>query len=96
MPLKTQLDDAPSLNMTPMIDCVFLLLIFFMLGTKFADPERNIRLRVPEVADATVSTLRSRLWKVGAWVEQQAGRTWFHVKDPDGWDLQISNQSSVG
>jgi biopolymer transport protein ExbD len=37
--------------MTPMIDCVFLLLIFFMLGTKFADPERNIRLRVPEVAD---------------------------------------------
>lgn len=51
MPLKTHSDETPTLNMTPMIDCVFLLLIFFMLGTKFADPERNIRLRVPEVAD---------------------------------------------
>ncbi|MBN2577456.1 MAG: biopolymer transporter ExbD [Pirellulales bacterium] len=51
MPLKTHSDETPTLNMTPMIDCVFLLLIFFMLGTKFADPERNIQLRVPEVAD---------------------------------------------
>jgi hypothetical protein len=34
---------------------------------------------VAEVVRATVSTLRSRLWKVGAWVEQRAGRLWFHV-----------------
>jgi biopolymer transport protein ExbD len=56
MPLKTHIDEQPSLNMTPMIDCVFLLLIFFMLGTKFSDPERNLRLRVPEVADRGVLT----------------------------------------
>jgi len=34
---------------------------------------------VPEVARATVSRLRSRLWKVGAWVERKGGRVWFHV-----------------
>src|SRR5262249_43945826 len=40
---------------------------------------REATAAVAEVAQATVSTLRARLWKVGAWVEQQAGRIWFHV-----------------
>jgi hypothetical protein len=40
---------------------------------------REAAAAVPEVAQATVGTLRSRLWKVGAWVEQKGGRIWFHV-----------------
>jgi hypothetical protein len=40
---------------------------------------REAAAAVAEVATATVSTLRSRLWKVGAWVEAKAGRIWFHV-----------------
>jgi len=52
MPLKTLVDEQPSLNMTPMIDCVFLLLIFFLLGTKYTEVERKIPLRIPEVRDA--------------------------------------------
>jgi biopolymer transport protein ExbD len=51
MPLKTHLDEQPTLNLTPMIDIVFLLIIFFMVGTKFTEPERKIGLRIPEVAD---------------------------------------------
>jgi biopolymer transport protein ExbD len=51
MPLKTHRDDQPALNLTPMIDIVFLLIIFFMVGTKFTELERKIGLRVPEVAD---------------------------------------------
>jgi len=51
MPLKTQLDEQPTLNLTPMIDIVFLLIIFFMVGTKFTELERKIGLRVPEVTD---------------------------------------------
>jgi biopolymer transport protein ExbD len=51
MPLKTHLDDQPTLNLTPMIDVVFLLIIFFMVGTKFSELERKIGLRVPEVSD---------------------------------------------
>ena len=49
MPLKTQQDEQPSLNMTPMIDIVFLLVIFFMVGTKFTEIERTIKLEVPRV-----------------------------------------------
>lgn len=40
---------------------------------------REAAASIPEVATATVSTLRSRLWKVGAWVEQKKGVIWFHV-----------------
>ncbi|NQU20675.1 MAG: biopolymer transporter ExbD [Candidatus Nealsonbacteria bacterium] len=51
MPLKTHLDEQPTLNLTSMIDIVFLLIIFFMVGTKFTELERKIPLQVPEVAD---------------------------------------------
>ncbi len=52
MPLKTHQDEAPSLNLTSMIDVVFLLIIFFMVGTKFTEMERKISLQVPQVSDA--------------------------------------------
>jgi biopolymer transport protein ExbD len=35
-----------EINMTPMIDCVFLLLIFFMVATSFA-PIPGIRVKLP-------------------------------------------------
>ena len=51
MPIKTHQDEKPALNMTPMIDILFLLIIFFMVGTKFTEIERKIGLEVPEVSD---------------------------------------------
>jgi biopolymer transport protein ExbD len=51
MPIKTHQDEKPALNMTPMIDILFLLIIFFMVGTKFTEIERKIDLEVPEVSD---------------------------------------------
>ena len=56
MPLKVQQDDQPTLNLTPMIDVVFLLIIFFMVATKFAEMERDIELELPEVASASALT----------------------------------------
>lgn len=51
MPIKTNQDEQPTLNLTPMIDIVFLLIIFFMVGTKFAEWESKLTLKVPEVTD---------------------------------------------
>ena len=56
MPLKTHQDDQPTLNLTPMIDIVFLLIIFFMVGTKFAEMESNIKLDVPRVKETGTLT----------------------------------------
>lgn len=40
--------DELVLNLTPMIDVVFLLLVFFMVATTFLDPERELELELPE------------------------------------------------
>ncbi|MEO2036961.1 MAG: biopolymer transporter ExbD [Planctomycetaceae bacterium] len=41
MPLRTDSLEEPSLNLTPMIDIVFLLIIFFMVGTQFSEIEQQ-------------------------------------------------------
>jgi biopolymer transport protein ExbD len=56
MPLKTQTDELPALNLTPMIDVVFLLIIFFMAASKFAEVEADLELKLPEVAAAAPLT----------------------------------------
>ena len=43
-----QTDDEPVLNLTPMIDVVFQLLIFFMVATTFLDPEKEMEIELPE------------------------------------------------
>lgn len=50
MPLKTSTsEELPSVNLTPMIDVVFLLIIFFMVGTQFTQSEQQIALKLPGV-----------------------------------------------
>ena len=56
MPLKTQTAEEPPLNLTPMIDIVFLLIIFFMVGTQFAERERKYDVELPTVSDAVPLT----------------------------------------
>jgi len=40
-------DYAPSPDMTPMIDMIFSLLIFFLVATTFAQAEREINIALP-------------------------------------------------
>jgi len=43
-------DDA-TINLTPMIDVVFLLVIFFMVGARFGEAEGRIQVNVPGVGE---------------------------------------------
>ncbi len=43
---KIKESKAPTLSMAPMIDCVFLLLIFFMVSTTFS-PIPGLRVQLP-------------------------------------------------
>ncbi len=52
MPLKTGTVEEPKLDLTPMIDIVFLLIIFFMVGTQFTEMERQYDIQLPTVTDA--------------------------------------------
>ena len=49
MNLRPQRRESPELNLTPLIDVVFLLLIFFMVSTTF-DKEARIKVELPEAA----------------------------------------------
>lgn len=52
MPFKTDTIEEPTLNLTPMIDIVLLLVIFFMVGTQFSEEERQYSIELPTVSDA--------------------------------------------
>lgn len=58
MPLKTDTIEEPRLNLTPMIDIVFLLVIFFMVGTRFAEMEHEYEIELPTGSEAQPLTSR--------------------------------------
>ena len=41
-----------TLSLTPLIDVVFLLLIFFLVATRFAEEERELELNLPDASEA--------------------------------------------
>lgn len=54
---RLQSDELPYINMTPMVDVVLCLLVFFMAATKLYDWDENeFTVKVPEVAEAAPLT----------------------------------------
>jgi biopolymer transport protein ExbD len=52
MRIKRPHEEDVGINVTPIIDMVFLLLIFFLVATKYADIERDVRVKPPGSAHA--------------------------------------------
>jgi biopolymer transport protein ExbD len=54
---RHQADELPHINMTPMVDVVLCLLVFFMAATKLYDWDENeFVVNVPQVLDAAPLT----------------------------------------
>jgi biopolymer transport protein ExbD len=49
-----------SLSMTPMIDIVFLLLIFFLVATRFAEEDRELEVLLPTASEAKPLVVKPR------------------------------------
>lgn len=49
-----------GINLTPMIDCVFLLLIFFLVATRFEELEREMPIVLPQASEAMPLTLKPK------------------------------------
>jgi biopolymer transport protein ExbD len=45
-----------ALNLTPLIDVVFLLLIFFLVATRFSQDDRELPVQLPSAASAVPMT----------------------------------------
>jgi len=52
---KTDAKDELDVNLTPLIDVVFLLLIFFMVSTTF-DKHAELKLKLPEAEGTTAKS----------------------------------------
>ncbi len=50
MPLEG--NESEGMNLTPLIDVVFLLLIFFLIATRFDQQEKELSIRIPDVYKA--------------------------------------------
>jgi biopolymer transport protein ExbD len=68
MPLvRLASDEEPAPNLTPMIDVILVITIFFMCATKFSGDERQFELDLPEVgAAAAVEAGRPEMVEVEA------------------------------
>jgi biopolymer transport protein ExbD len=54
---RVQVDEPPIINMTPMVDVILCLLVFFMAATRLYDwDESEFVVNVPEVAEAAPAT----------------------------------------
>ena len=51
---------AGTLSLTPLIDVVFLLLIFFLVTSKFDEEERRLPIELPVATNATPMTQKPR------------------------------------
>ncbi len=58
MPIQIRRGTAlDAMNMTPLIDVVFLLLIFFLVATRFAQEDRELPVQLPSASNAMPMTM---------------------------------------
>jgi len=50
--MRTSGEDEPEVSMSPLIDCVFLLLIFFLVATMYKKKDKDIAIVPPESVSA--------------------------------------------
>lgn len=63
MKFSDQKEEETTINLTPLIDVVFLLLIFFMVSTTFSK-ESQLRIKLPESSDEPVEQQQTQLLEI--------------------------------
>ena len=83
MKFNTRTEDDLQINLTPLIDVVFLLLIFFMVSTTF-EKESKLQIRLPEASTKQPMEPSQDLLEV-----QIGGNAQIAVKGPDDEEAQV-------
>ena len=80
--------DAPAeINLSPMIDCIFILLIFFIVTTVFVE-ETGMQVNKPDVAASTPlwrCALTRAIPTDGRASASQASTSWSGLGSPSRW-----------
>ena len=70
MRFRSENDENFSFDLTPLVDVVFLLLIFFMVSTVFVDFKRQMDISLPSSKSSVLSEIREPV-KVELTVDKQ-------------------------
>ena len=92
MNLRPHRPAEPDINLTPLIDVVFLLLIFFMVSTTFNEDAR-LRLQLPQAEGEPVSAQDIEQVEV---VIDRAGRYYVDGRGVVSTDIKTLKQAMVG
>ncbi len=65
MRLSTRQSENLEISMAPLIDCVFLLLIFFLVSTMMKKADKDIDIRPPESSSAARQVPRDSTFVIG-------------------------------
>lgn len=74
------------LNLTPLLDVMFLLIIFFLVATRFADEERELEVILPSASEARPMTVEPEIIIVN--IDDQ-GRVMVGGKFVDPTELEL-------
>ena len=86
MPVKLKQDGVMlSLSMTPLIDVVFQLLLFFFFATRFADEDRELNVPLPDASEARPITYAPEEIFINI---DQSGQYFVHGKAVDETELE--------
>ncbi|MDE0862893.1 MAG: biopolymer transporter ExbD [Rubripirellula sp.] len=83
---------ASTLSLTPLIDVVFLLLIFFLVTSEFEEEERRLDIVLPTATSAVPMTSKPREMVID--IDTQ-GELYLSGKATDLAELQILLESAV-
>jgi biopolymer transport protein ExbD len=61
MRLKTISKPMPEINMIPMIDVIFMLLIFFLVATQMKNEEYRTDVQLPDSVEALINLLKDKV-----------------------------------
>ncbi len=76
-------EESPEVQMAPLIDCVFLLLIFFLVATTMKKIERELPIELPDSAAAIEVQQPEGILSIG--IDRQGG---FYINaEPVGYEL---------
>jgi len=90
--LRPRRPREPDINLTPLIDVVFLLLIFFMVSTTF-DEDARLRLQLPEADGEAVSAEDIELVEI---VIDRFGQPYVDDGRVIGDDIESMKQALIG
>ena len=81
--------EEPDINLTPLIDVVFLLLIFFMVSTTFRR-EADFKIELPEASQMPVPNEQQLILTIDA-----TGRYFLKDRELTGTDLETVREALI-